>query len=115
MREFIPPHDVYDFAIMESMVDTLFRGEDLPPIVVNGDYALTGSHRIAAYEEYVDRTGSSIEISYVEIDDEILKKALEVFGVGSFQDIDMLCEFYKLLYNMLDDYPALKAALEDQF
>lgn len=46
-----PPHQITDAAKLEAMIETIRTGGELPPVVVNGYTALTGSHRCAAYAE----------------------------------------------------------------
>ena len=45
-----PPNPVNDEAKVDGMIETLRAGGSLPPIVVCGEKAWTGSHRLAAYK-----------------------------------------------------------------
>lgn len=84
-----PPHEVTDraklAALTEDMATHGWRGA---PIVVDGEQALTGSHRIAAVVALWNTEGMEIPIPRVEISE--------------------LCELVEL------DWPALAAEFEDR-
>ena len=46
-----PPHEVRERSKLAGMIKTLRRGESLPPVLVCGDNALSGSHRLVAWEK----------------------------------------------------------------
>ena len=58
-----PPHEVRDQAKLNALVEILKNGGELPPVLVCGDRAYSGSHRLAAWEMM------DVEPSVVEIDD----------------------------------------------
>ena len=45
-----PPHEVRDQNKLDAMVEILKNGGELPPVLVCGDRAYSGSHRLAAWE-----------------------------------------------------------------
>ena len=58
-----PPHEVRDQAKLNVLVEILKNSGELPPVLVCGDRAYSGSHRLAAWEIM------GAEPSVVEIDD----------------------------------------------
>ncbi len=58
------PHNVTDQGKLESMINHLSNGGELPPIVVCGDQAYSGSHRLAAWAHM------GIEADVIELDDD---------------------------------------------
>jgi len=65
-----PPHDPTDLGKVERLAaDMAARGWQGPPVVVDGDWALTGSHRIAAHMLLWDRDGIDVRIPRVQIGD----------------------------------------------
>jgi hypothetical protein len=47
-KNVIPIHEVQDWSKVRGIVRALKRGEEIPPIVTEGDQLLTGTHRSAA-------------------------------------------------------------------
>lgn len=45
-----PPHEVRDQSKLSAMVEILKNGGEPPPVLVCGDRAYSGSHRLAAWE-----------------------------------------------------------------
>ena len=45
-----PPHEVRDQGKLNALVEILKNGGELPPVLVCGDRAYSGSHRLAAWE-----------------------------------------------------------------
>jgi hypothetical protein len=78
MKTYNPPHSPTDAAKLATMVEQIVFGHDLPPIVVSGETALTGSHRIAAYmrAERDERVERDLVIPAVEVSDIDVKRAL---------------------------------------
>ena len=107
-RTYEAPHEVRDEALLESMIQTLRNGGELPAIVVTGDTALTGSHRIAAWAE------CDIDAVAVECPDELYVAALESLGLDIYDSVNDYNEFCAALYDVAGDYPGLQDALEDQ-
>ena len=109
MKFFNPPHEVRDNEKFANMVKAIEQGQDLPPIVVLGDEALTGSHRLAAWK-YCEE-----EPETIEIEDEDYCKAMEYLGLDpmfdSPTDHNNLCQ---ALYETTQDAD-IKDALVDQF
>lgn len=58
------PHAANDRSKLAGMLKALRRGEALPPVLMHGEQAYSGSHRIEAW------TRMGIEIDYVEISDD---------------------------------------------
>ncbi|MGW5724408.1 hypothetical protein ACWEVP_50180 [Amycolatopsis sp. NPDC003865] len=67
---FNPPHNVVDrgkrAALMRDMAERGWRG---PPLLVNDENALTGSHRIAAVAELWNSKRIDVPIRHVEVAD----------------------------------------------
>lgn len=59
-----PPHPAWDIGKLNAMIKTLESGGALPPILVCGEQAYSGSHRIAAWDH------CEIEYDIVEISDD---------------------------------------------
>lgn len=87
-----PPHEVREDEKLASMIATLESGGELPAIWVNGEFAITGSHRLAAC------WATDSEIDVIEIDEDDLRQAYENMGL----DID---------YDTCDDYNELERQL----
>jgi hypothetical protein len=49
MTTYNPPHEVRDQQKLADMIAMLDRGESLPPVLVCGSTAYSGSHRLAAW------------------------------------------------------------------
>ena len=67
MTDYIAPHDVIDPEKVVDMVRALRRGDPLPPIIVQGCRAFSGTHRLAAWAA-VGAAPSVIEIDEDEYD-----------------------------------------------
>lgn len=122
METYNPPHEPTDDTKVVRMVEAIRRGGRLPPIVVNGENALTGSHRIEAYR----RAGAlneacfgegweraELTIPTVEIDDDEYLAAcasVDVEHLGELGDYNEQCV---ALYNSCERED-VRAALEDQ-
>lgn len=87
---FQPPHEVTDSAKLESMIAAIRSGQSLPPVVVQGEIAITGSHRIEAYREANRRAAEAdyagewatadLDIESVECSDDVYHRAEELAG-----------------------------------
>jgi len=108
MIHYSAPHEVKDQEKLAQMVATLEAGESLPPIVVMGYTAITGSHRIAAYENVGE------EPEAVEVTVEDYRAAMSALWLDpDTDDIKDYSAFCDALYKLTSD-ATLKAALEDQ-
>lgn len=104
-----PPHEIRDPEKLQSMIDTLRNGGTLPPVVVCGDQALTGSHRIAAWE------ACQMQADVVELSNEEYIAAVTAMGLNWEEDtVNDYNEFCEALYAITSD-PDVKAAVADQF
>lgn len=114
-----PPHTVDTTnketrQLLAGLIRAYRRGDKITPLVINGDNALTGSHRIAAVDIMLDfdkYSGMDHDdfLGTVEASDEDYTAADNAnYNCGDFND---LC---RELYNVTND-DELKAALEDQF
>lgn len=74
------PHEVTDQSKLSAMVAALGRGECLPPVLVCGERALTGSYRLAAWAT------AGIEPSVVQVADSDLAKAMKDCGLDPIYD-----------------------------
>lgn len=109
MKTFNPPHEVTDFSKFESMTQTLKDGGNLPAVVVAGENALTGSHRLAAW------IACDLDAEYISITDAEFNSAASHIGIDPMYDVvedySALCE---ALYHIVND-DDVKIALKDQF
>ena len=125
-------HAVQDVAKLEAMVETLRKGEYLPPVVVWGDesndssFALCGSHRIAAYAEARERMADDTEgewdaaadlseIPVVFVGDDEMEAVADAMGL-ELADILRTRDFNDLCWHASREIesPAARAALADQ-
>ena len=82
------PHEVRDQDKLESMIKTLEAGQQLPPIIVCGEIAYSGSHRLAAWEAL------DMEPEVIEIDDEDVAAGMTEMGLEpGYDEIDRFDEF----------------------
>lgn len=70
----------YDHKKIESMVETINRGEKLPAIVVCGDEILAGKHRYLAHK--ITKTEPEI----IEISDDEYCEAMDLAGLDPVYD-----------------------------
>ena len=75
-----PPHEVRDTAKLAAMIATLEAGGELPAILVTGETALCGSHRLAAWE------ACELPAQVVELDDDDYCAAMEHLGLDPVYD-----------------------------
>jgi hypothetical protein len=123
MTTYHPPHDAQDEAKLAALMAVLQRGEDLPPIVVHGITAFTGSHRHEAYlrawalADNLDEAWENVpaEIPVVEMSDEDYAAMCEELGVG-LGDHDQCGDYNAIaaaIYQTTTD-DAVREALKDQ-
>lgn len=108
MKFFNPPHEVRDKAKLQSMIDTLRSGGQLPPVVTYQGQAYTGSHRIAAWDACeMDR--QAVELTDKEF---VLSMAL-MSGVNDLDlnDPDDMEFYHKHLEQEIYDYDAFLEAI----
>lgn len=74
------PHDVRDINKLESMIKALESGEELPPVLVCGEIAYSGSHRLAAWD------AMEIKPEVIELDDGDIAAAMEYVGLDPMYD-----------------------------
>lgn len=109
MTDYQAPHEVRNEEKLQSMIATLQNGGQLPPVVVIGDYALTGSHRIAAWDA-CEMQAEIVELS----DDDYVAACEELYGeVMTIDEIGDFSQFCEAIYNITAD-KEVKAALSDQ-
>jgi len=93
--DYQPPHEVRDQGKLNSMIEALKNGAELPPVIVCGEVAFSGSHRLAAYD--------SLEMSpsVIEIDDDDIKAGMEHIGLDPMYDeIDRFDDFEQALVDL---------------
>lgn len=125
MTYFNPPHEIKDKAKLQSMIDTLEKGGQLPPVVVYGNDALTGSHRIAAWvavdqdaqvveltdKEFILATALSNGVDDLDIND---PDDIEFYHKHLAQDVCDYNEFCEALSKVSENSNVLEA-IKDQF
>lgn len=82
---FIPPHEVRERNKLAGMIRSLRKGESLPPVLVCGEIALSGSHRLVAWEKM------GMKPDYVEISDSEYCEIMVELG-------------YDPIYDSINDY-----------
>ena len=84
-----PPHEIIDYDKIDSMVTQLREGGSLPPVLVCGDQAFSGSHRLAAWDLL------DLNPDVVEIEDDDYRAILESLGLDP--DVDEVRDFEPFL------------------
>jgi len=108
MTTYNEPHEVRDQAKLQRMIDTIRNGGQLPPIVVCGYRAFTGSHRIAAWN------ACGIEHHAIEISDADYVATVTAMGLDwENDDVSDYNDFCDKLYRVTTD-PDVKNAVKDQ-
>ena len=118
-HSFAPPHGARDAARLEALVAALLSGVEITPIVVDGDTALTGSHRIAAQRAaWGDLPGDAPGLRYIDACDEVAEVCDALGWTDGVEDRDELLEaLHELAVERSHDstwYAQLAAALADQ-
>lgn len=122
MYIFVPPHEPRDGAKFAALVESFRTGRPVPPVAVQGDTALTGSHRVAAHraayrawsqgkEGWEDAPEPILET--VEASDDEYHAACRLLDVEHWTDVEHLDLFAAALHAAAGD-DALKTALADQ-
>lgn len=75
-----PPHLPTDEKKLAEMVYILETGGSLPPVLVNGEQAYSGSHRIAAWE------AMEMDVEFVELDDDGYVAVMTELGLDPMYD-----------------------------
>lgn len=90
------PHGVRDQSKLKRMIATLMAGGELPPVLVYGDDAYSGSHRLAAWAEL------DIEPDTIEINDGQFAAIMDATGFagGSITDYEDFLAQANNLYNL---------------
>ena len=71
-----PLHEVTDQGKLDSMIESLRAGAELPPIYIQPDRkAISGTHRLAAY------AAANRPINAITITEEEVERAVEMVGV----------------------------------
>lgn len=102
-----PPHEIRDREKLEKMIEHLRNGNELPPIVANGEIAFSGSHRLAAYSV------CNMDPQVVEINDEEFVTAMGFLGLDQYDEYEYNDLCYAL-YKTTDRHD-VRDALIDQF
>jgi hypothetical protein len=123
MKTYNPLHAPTDTAKLDALVEAIRTNQTITPVVVCGEQAITGSHRVRAFEiafqKYRDQEAGWEDteepaIPVIEIDDETLMAACNAIGADEFGDV----VHYDDLYIAIEEHTSdadLKAALEDQY
>jgi len=75
-----PPHRAFDINKLKGMIKTLKSGKDLPPVLIQGDQAYSGSHRLSAWKEM------GMEPNYKEITDKDYIKIMKSMNLDPVYD-----------------------------
>lgn len=75
-----PPHHPWERTKTASMMRSIRSGKNLPPILVHGEQAYSGSHRIDAWLRM------DMDIDYVEITDSEYKLIMEHLNMDPVYD-----------------------------
>lgn len=107
MTYYETPHEITDRSKAAGMIKTLRSGNTVPPIVVIGNQAITGSHRVYAANK------TEIEIETVEVSDIDYLRACYVIDHDTHHDYPDINNFCAALFAVTDEQE-LKDALKDQ-
>ena len=100
-RTLTPLHGVIDGAKVDRLeVDMLERGWGGPPVVADGEQAVTGSHRLAARKRAWSDHGADIEMPVVGISD-----LCEEFGIDWVDLVDKEVYLYEAVVAVVDRLP----------
>lgn len=122
MQTYAEPHQVKDLDKLASLIEAYRTNQSITPIVVQGELAFTGSHRIAAHrqawklwntEDDGWKDASEPELESVEIDDETWQRACTLRGVAHLDELGDWNDLCAALYDASDD-DDVKSALQDQ-
>lgn len=91
MTTYDAPHQVTDQAKLAAMIETILAGGELPPVVVNGYTALTGSHRCEAYSRARRIADTQAEQPAVEISNADYQRACLVLDVANHTEAELNC------------------------
>ena len=123
MKTYTPLHTPTDKAKLASLIEAIRLNQPIQPIVINGEQAITGSHRVRAFEiafekyrnqeaGWEDTAEPSIPV--VEIDDETLVAACNAIGADDFSEVVHYDDLY-IEIERLASGEELKAAVADQY
>ena len=91
MTRYEAPHAVRDAKKVAGMVAAIKRGEELPAILVIGETALCGSHRLAAYAE------ACVEPVVCGLEDDDYIRAIRHMGLEPGDEIGDYGDFWAAL------------------
>jgi|JI9StandDraft_2_1071091.scaffolds.fasta_scaffold03069_12 hypothetical protein len=123
MNTYTPIHTPNDTEKLDSIIESIRRGKKITPVLVIGEQALTGSHRVRAfelaYEKYRNQEPGWEDteepvIPVVEIDEETLTAACQVIGAESVADVVHFDELYAAIERVTDS-DEIKSAVADQY
>jgi len=123
MKTYTPLHSPTDNAKLAAIIEAIRTHQTISPIVVIGEQAITGSHRVRAfeiaYEKYVNQElgwedTNEPSIPAVEIDDETLTAACNAVGAEDFSEVVHYDDLYMEIERLATD-DELKAAVADQY
>ena len=89
MSRYQPIHGIENKAKLASMLAALARGETLPPIVACGEIALSGTHRLAAWET------SGVEPQAAQVTADEYRNAMTALGLDP--DWDVIRDYTELV------------------
>lgn len=123
MKTYNPLHAPTDSAKLASIVEAIRTNQTITPIVINGEQAITGSHRVRAFEIAFEKYSNQEagwedtdepSIPVVEIDDETLLAACKAVGADDFSEVVHYDDLYIEIEALATD-DELKAAVADQY
>lgn len=122
MQTYNPPHIARDTEKLTALIEAIRTNQPITPIVIDGENAICGSHRIAAYEKAYklwaaetkgwENTNEPV-IPVVELMQSDIDAAIESVGGESWDDLGEWNDIVEAIYNVTDD-TEVKAALADQ-
>lgn len=92
------PHEPRDQEKLKRMMGILKSGKSLPPIIVCGEIAFSGSHRLAAYEAMGYEMS---QVPVISISENDIESAMRHIGLDPMYDaIDNYNEFEETLVEL---------------
>ena len=122
MTTYNAPHEARDTEKLNAIVEAIRTNQDITPIVVDGENAICGSHRIAAFEKAWKLWDAGTEgwentneptVPTVELMQSDIDAAIESVGGETWADLGEYNDICEAVYNTTED-AEVKAALKDQ-
>lgn len=122
MTFLVPPHEARDRSKLAALIESFRAAHSIPAVAVQGEVALTGSHRIAAHESAWRAWSRQEEgwegapepaLETVEVSEDDYLAACRLLGIGHHDEVEHFDLFVAAMHAVTGD-DDLKMALADQ-